>query len=104
MWCVTEDLPGDVRSVLTQLFAEGQEALAEGDPETARETVSSAEEVATNKLPEGDLRGQVLHGCGRVRRLLDADVVAGDESSDDTDGRVEADAAVEYLAAMERLL
>jgi hypothetical protein len=92
MWCVTEDLPEDVRSVLAQLFAEGQTAVERDDPATARETVTSAEEVARNKLPEGELRGRLLHGCARALDLLDPE------------GGVEDDAAAEYLAAMERLL
>jgi hypothetical protein len=91
---VTDDLPADVVAVLAQLFDEGQTALADDDPATARETVDTAEEVATNKLPEGSLRGQLLHGCAEVRGLLDPEVEDG----------VETDAAAEYLAAMARRL
>jgi len=103
---VTEDPPADVLAVLAQLFAEGQEALAEGDVDTARETVTSAETVATNKLPEGDLRGQLLHGCGQARELLDPETGAGSDEGDNPEGvdQVEPEAAEEYLAAMERRL
>ena len=106
MGSVTEDPPADVLAVLAQLFAEGQEALADGDVDAARETVTSAEEDATNKLPEGDLRGQLLHGCAQARGLLDPETGGGDAEGDDPEGtdRVEPDAAAEYLAAMERRL
>ena len=90
---MADDPPADVLAVLTQLLAETRTALAEGDRETARETVSSAETVASNKLPGGERRDALLHGCGRVRSLLDPD-----------DGDVEADVATEYVAAMERRL
>lgn len=89
---VTEDLPPDVRDTLAQLFEEGQVAIDEGEYETALETVSTAETVATNKLPAGPLREQLLHGCASATRLLDP----AEE--------VEADAAAEYLAAMGRRL
>jgi hypothetical protein len=92
MWGVTEDLPADVRDTLAQLFAECGTALEEEDIATARETIDSARTVATNKLPEGEVRAHILHGCGRVAKLLDPD--------DD----IEADAAGEYVAAMQRRL
>ena len=103
---MTGDPPADALAVLAQLFAEGQEALVDGDVDTARETVTSAEEVATTKLPDGDLRGQLLHGCGQARALLDPETGAASGEGDDPDGadRVEPDAAAEYLAAMERRL
>jgi hypothetical protein len=81
---VAEDLPPDVRAVLTQLFAEGRNALAADERDAAVETVTSAEAVATNKLPEGSLRDRLLHGCERVRRLLDADP-GGDADPTDRD-------------------
>jgi len=89
---VTADLPPDVGDTLAQLFEEGQVAIDEGEYETARQTVSTAETVATNKLPAGSLRERLLHGCARVTRLLDP----AEE--------VEAEAAAEYLAAMSRRL
>jgi len=66
---VTEDVPADVRAVLAQLFAEGRASLRAGDRETAVETVTTAEAVATNELPEGAFRDRLLHGCERVRVL-----------------------------------
>jgi len=84
------DLPTDVRSVLTQLFATARSALDAGDVETAREAVGSAETVVTTKLPEGDRRDRLAHGCERVETLL------ADEP--DTAG------AAAYLAAMEARL
>ena len=90
---MTDDPPADVLAVLSQLLAETRTALAEGDHDVAEETVTSAETVATNKLPEGERREAVLYGCGRVHSLLDPE-----------DGGVEADVAAEYVAAMERRL
>jgi hypothetical protein len=103
---VTEDPPADALAVLSQLFAEGQDALADDDVDTARETVTSAETVLTNKLPEGDLRSQLLHGCDQVRLLLDPEAGDGEDEGDGptSEDGVEADAAAEYLAAMERRL
>jgi hypothetical protein len=114
---VAEDLPPDVRAVLTQLFAEGRNALAADERDAALETVTSAEAVATNKLPEGSLRDRLLHGCERVRRLLDADPAGAADPADDggsadpadggdltdrTNPGDGADAAAAYLASMER--
>jgi hypothetical protein len=69
---VIDDIPADVRSVLTQLFAEGQTALAAGDIQVARDVLTTAETVVTNKLPRGPVRDRLLHGCARVDSLLDA--------------------------------
>ena len=104
---MTVDLPPDVRAVLGQLFAEARDALTADDRETATEAVETAETVATNKLPEGAFRGRLLHGCGRVRELLDTDPERPDDRAtgnpDDCvsqDDRM--DAAAAYLGAMER--
>ncbi len=103
---MADDLPPDVRAVLTQLFAEGQDALAADDRETAVRTVTTAETVATNKLPEGAFRDRLLHGCERVRRLLETDAdheppeVADSPDTETTGDR--ADAAAAYLTAMEQ--
>lgn len=86
---MTDDLPSDVQETLSQLFAEGRDALAADDIETGRAAVTSAESVVTNKLPEGDRRSQLLHGCERVSRLLDSD-------------EVDTAVATEYVAAMAR--
>jgi hypothetical protein len=92
---VDDDIPADVQESLTQLLGECADALAGDDVQTARETATSARSVATNKLPEGELRDHLLHGCDRVEMLLDPE--AGDED-------VETDAAGEYIAAMRRRL
>jgi hypothetical protein len=89
---VSDDPPTDVVTVLGQLLSATRTAIAEGDSETAGETITSAQTVATNKLPEGERRAALLHGCDRVRALLEAG------TSDDRD------AAAEYIAAMERRL
>jgi len=89
---VTEDLPADVGETLAQLLTEGQAAIEEGEYDTARETIGTAKQVATNELPAGPLREQLLHGCARAAYLLDPD------------GELEAEAAAEYLAAMVRRL
>lgn len=81
------ELPADVTSVLTQLFAEAQHALEDDDWETARSAVSSAATVAEHKVPADMLADQLQHGCARVQSLLDAG---------------QPRAATEYLAAMER--
>lgn len=85
---MSDDAPTDVRTVLCQLFGAGREALAEDDPGRCERIVDSARSVATNKLPEGERRAKIRHGCERVQTLL-----ADDETA----------AATEYLAAMERL-
>lgn len=64
------EFPGDVLSVLGQLFEAGAEAAAAGDADTARQVLDSAETVATNKLPDGEFRDELRHGCRRTRRLL----------------------------------
>jgi hypothetical protein len=87
---VSEDIPADISAVLSQLFEEAREALREGETGTCLQAIESAEEVATNKLPESEFRGQVLHGCERVRHLLD-----GEDEQD-------AEAAQEFLTAMHR--
>ena len=89
---VADDIPTDARDVLSQLLAECAAALDEGDCATARDTIGSAQSVATNKLPEGDLRGHLLHGCERTEVLLHPEEEA------------EIDAASEYVAAMRRRL
>lgn len=90
---MADDIPADVQETLAQLLAECATALDESDLSTARDTTESARAVATNKLPESDLRAHLLHGCDRVGMLLDPE-------EDD----VEPDAAGEYVAAMRRRL
>jgi len=88
---MTVDIPADVESVLTQLLGEAREAFERGDVETGVSATTSAASVARNKLPDGRLRGRLLHGCQR------AEAVA---TTDDDDAGV----AAEYIASMEQLL
>lgn len=85
---MSDDVPPDVQTVLCQLFGAGREALDEDDPERCGRIVDSASTVVTNKLPDGERKARLLHGCKRVQTLLEEDETA---------------AATEYLAAMERL-
>jgi hypothetical protein len=100
---VVEELSPDVRAVLTQMFVEGQDALATDDRETAIKTVTTAETVATNKVPEGALRDRLMHGCERARRLLDSDTSPrGDDAPEMDTPDDPAVAAAAYLSAMEQ--
>jgi len=89
---VPDVVPSDVLAVLRQLFEETETALRDGEFETARQTIGTAETVGRNKLPGGELRGQVRHGCGEVTVALEPD-----------DG-VDADVAAEYVRAMAQRL
>jgi hypothetical protein len=86
---VSRDLPSDVHAVLTQLAEEGETAISGAEFDTARQTVATVETVSRNKLPECELRSQLLHGCEQVYTALDTD---------------DPDAAAEYLRAMNRRL
>jgi len=88
---MTADVPSDVDAVLTQLFGEAREAFERGEVETGVSAVTSAASVARTKLPEGRLRGRLLHGCERAEAVATAD---------DSDATV----AAEYAAAMAQLL
>ena len=85
---MSDDVPSDVHAVLTQLFEETEEAIRAGKFDTARQTVGTAQRVSRNKLPAGELRAILLHGCEAVTVALDR-----------ADG-VEADVAAEYVRAM----
>lgn len=87
---VTADLPADVRAVLEQLFAEAETAFRDGEPQVALSAVDTASTVARYKLPEGDLRAHLLHGCEQV-----------EAATADENGTV---VAAEYVAAMARRL
>jgi hypothetical protein len=76
---VSSEFSGDVMDVLGQLFDEGAAALDDGDPDTARRCLTSAETVATNKLPDGEFRSRLLHGCDRALSTADADPTAAAE-------------------------
>ncbi|WP_058994268.1 hypothetical protein [Haloarcula sp. CBA1127] len=86
---MSRDLPSDVHAVLTQLVEEGETAISDAEFDTARQTVATAETVSRNKLPDCELRSQLLHGCEQVHSALDTD---------------HPDAAAEYLRAMNRRL
>ncbi|EMA19662.1 hypothetical protein [Haloarcula argentinensis] len=86
---MSRDLPSDVHTVLTQLAEAGETAISDVEFDTARQTVATAETVSRNKLPECELRSQLLHGYEQVRTALDND---------------DPDAAAEYLRAMHRRL
>ncbi|NLV05408.1 hypothetical protein GOC83_04575 [Haloarcula rubripromontorii] len=86
---MSSDLPSDVHAVLTQLAEEGETAITAAEFDTARQTVATAETVSRNKLPECELRSQLLHGCEQVSAALDTNA---------------HDAAAEYLRAMNRRL
>ncbi|WP_222844880.1 hypothetical protein [Haloplanus rubicundus] len=80
------EFSGDVMDVLGQLFEKGARVLdgdaasAEGSPtDTARQILTSAETVATNKLPDGEFRSRLLHGCERALATLDGDAPAAAE-------------------------
>jgi hypothetical protein len=85
------DVPEDVDAVLSQLLREARASFGDGDAETGVAAVTTAATVATNKLPESQLRAQIRHGCER------AEAVAVTEDSD-------LQAAAEYVAAIERRL
>lgn len=110
------DVPPDVASVLHQLFDAAQASEESLDTDEFRATVETAQTVTRNKLPESDLRAQLLHGTERVlvtrkydesvateyirgmqRRLAEAtgetgvldDGAVEDEDTDDRDDSVE---------------
>lgn len=76
---------GDVMDVLGQLFEKGARALDGADADegprtdTARQILTSAETVATNKLPDGEFRSRLRHGCERALSTLDDDAPAAAE-------------------------
>jgi hypothetical protein len=82
------DLPADVEATLAQLLTEGGAAARRRDVTEVSAIVDTVETVARNKLPPGDLRDRLVHGCAAVERL------AADEPL----------VAAEYLDAMERLV
>lgn len=86
---MSEDLPSDVKVVLTQLIDAGETAIRSAEFDTARQTMTSVETVSQNKLPESDLREQLLHGCEQVHTAIDEE---------------QSEAAAEYLRAMGRRL
>jgi len=98
---VTSEFSGDVMDVLGQLFEAGATALEDEDVDTARQTLTSAETVATNKLPEGEFRSRLRDGCRRALAILDDDV-ARRATGDRTQSGDDALAAAEHCRAMAR--
>lgn len=82
---VSDDAP---RDALARLLGESEAALETEDTGTALDRLDSAEETAGN-LADDELREQLLHGCARVRELIEEDETA---------------AAGEYVTAMSRRL
>lgn len=81
------EMPPDVRSSLGQLLSNARRSAQDGDHETARSLLDTAGTVAGNKLPEGDRRDRLRHGCSAASGAL-------------PDG----DLAAAYVEAMERRL
>lgn len=86
---MTEEVPSDVHAVLTQLLRASQTAVRADDLATVDQAIETVETVSTNKLPAGDRRARLLHGCTEVRSTLD---------------ERDCEATMAYLAAMERRL
>jgi hypothetical protein len=82
------DLPADVEATLAQLLAEAAGAARRRETEEVRAVVDTVGTVARNKVPAGDLRERLEHGCATVDRLVADEPLV----------------AAEYLDAMERLV
>ena len=85
---VDADLPADVEATLTQLLAEAAGAARRREAEEVRAVVDTVGTVARTKVPAGDLRERLEHGCATVDRLVADEPLV----------------AAEYLDAMERLV
>lgn len=81
---MTDPLPPDVHDTLDQLLEAAIDALP-ADERTARASLDTVSRVVANKLPDGDRKARLQHGCDAVLDALDDDEHA---------------AAVEYLRAM----
>jgi len=66
----SDEVPHDVRASLEQLLVAAASAAAEGDDETARAALDTAETVATNKLPAGERRDRIRWGCAAAADAL----------------------------------
>ena len=80
-------MPPDVRLSLGQLLSNARQSARTGDHETARSLLDTAGTVAENKLPAGDRRDRLRHGCAAAIEAL-------------PDGEL----AAAYVEAMERRL
>lgn len=89
---MSDDVPSDVQAVLSQLLEETETAIRAEEFDTARQTIQTATTVSQNKLSEGDLREQLLHGCGEVLAAIAVE------------NGVDSDVAVAYVRAMARRL
>ena len=81
------EMPPDVRSSLGQLLSNARQSARNGDHETTRSLLDTAGTVAENKLPAGDRRDRLRHGCAAAIEAL-------------PDGEL----AAAYVEAMERRL
>ena len=66
----TSDVPHDVRAALSQLLEEAHTAARAGDTPAAAALLETAGTVATNKLPPGERRDRIRHGCERASVAL----------------------------------
>jgi len=67
---VSDDLPEDVSDTLVQLLSEAESSARTGNRSDVLPLLNTVEKVVTNKLPPGQTREQLLHGCDTVRPLL----------------------------------
>lgn len=74
---MSDDIPADVHASLQQLLSEARKATTIGDGETAQLLLESAYTVATNKLPEGQQRVWLRHGCQAAQQSLPDEALAG---------------------------
>jgi hypothetical protein len=72
-------LPPDVHETLTQLFASAGDAVADGDFETARQSVETAAVVTENKVPPGETKERLQHGVRELEPLLSDEPVVASE-------------------------
>jgi hypothetical protein len=61
------DLPADVAATLSQLLAEGGEYARRRETGATLDVADTVARVAETKVPDEELRGQLVHGCARVR-------------------------------------
>jgi hypothetical protein len=80
------DLPADVEATLGQLLAEAAAAARRREVDEVTAIVDTVETVVRTKVPAGDLRERLEHGCTTVERLVADEPLV----------------AAEYLNAMER--
>lgn len=64
------DLPADVRAVLSQVFEAVPTELGRGETTAALSLVETARTVTTNKVPPGDRRQLLLSGCDRLETVV----------------------------------